>query len=107
MGITFGARDGGKSTSALGCKAVVMDSVAHVNLVFFVHGLPTETQMVKRKAASNESFIFFLFFFVFGAGAFWGSPGKGVFSLSERENGLIGFLEKKKVEIWMKVENIS
>lgn len=35
MGITFGARDGGKSTSALGCKAVVMGSVAHGNLVFF------------------------------------------------------------------------
>lgn len=104
MGITFGARDGGKSTLALGCKAVVMDSVAHGNLVFFVHGLPTETQMVKRKAANNESFIFFC---VFGTGAFWGSPGKGVFSLSERENGLIGFLEKKKVEIWMKVGNIS
>lgn len=61
MGITFGARDGGKSTLALGCKAVVMDSVAHGNLVFFVHGLPTETQMVKRKAANNESFIFFVF----------------------------------------------
>lgn len=35
MGITLGARDGGKSTLALGCKAVVMDSVAHGNLVFF------------------------------------------------------------------------
>lgn len=35
MGITFGARDGEKSTSALGCKAAVMDSVAHGNLVFF------------------------------------------------------------------------
>lgn len=57
VGITFGARDGG---TALGCKAVVMDSVAQGILVFLVDGIATETQMVKRKAANNESFIFFL-----------------------------------------------
>lgn len=55
--ITFGARDGG---TALGCKAVVMDSVAQGILVFLVDGIATETQMVERKAANNESFIFFL-----------------------------------------------
>lgn len=69
VGITFGARDGG---TALGCKAVVMDSVAQGILVFLVDGIATETQIVKRKAANNESFIFFSFLFsplfLFGAG---------------------------------------
>lgn len=41
--------------------------------------------------------VSFFFFFVFCAGAFWGSPGKGIFSLSERENGLIGFINNKKM----------
>ena len=81
MGITFGARDGGNSTSALGCKAVAMDLVVHGNLVFFVHGLSTETQMVKRKAAKNESFMFFFFSFFFLFSVLvrsGGKPGKGV-----------------------------
>lgn len=70
-----GSRDGGKSTLALGCKAVVIDSVAHGNSVFFVHGLPTETQMVKRKSASNESLIFFCF----RCWCVLGKPGEGGF----------------------------
>lgn len=52
-----------------------MDSVAHGVSVFFVHGLATETQVVKRKAAKNESFIYIYIYFWgggFGAGLCWG-----------------------------------
>lgn len=43
MGITFGARDGGSLSSALGCTVVVVvDSVDDGILAFLLDGIATE-----------------------------------------------------------------